>query len=208
MACLNRAHATSDRISAAQLDRARRAADHAHAIGRDFTHQLVVHWTHADGSGKVQDRYARLQVCARHWLERRGEPLVSLWSVEPDRIGTGWHTHTLLHLPRGLVRDFANMLPRWTSTEPLEIATARWDGKKPPKGSVACGGYAESPWSPVWLLQRRYDDSERLLEYVLKASQRHNRGRVIGKRVGYSHAISPSAWKQLPSVNQQAAERG
>lgn len=196
-----RADRQSQEITGAQSDRARMAAEYARSIRRDFTHHLTVHWEGVNGAGRVQDRQGRMLICARRWLERRQTPLVCIWSVEPNKFGPGHHTHTLLHLPRGFARDFAEMLPQWTNTELLDAASARWEGKKAPKGTIACGGYADSADTPLWLLQRRYDQSDRLLEYVIKASQRHNRGLVIGKRLGFSNSIGPAHWKQpAPSV--------
>jgi len=197
---------TSERLSAYNVERARAAAKHARRLDRDFTHALTVHWSDTDGADTAQMKQGRLLTCARRWLERRNEPLVCLWSVEANKHGEGEHSHILLNLPtrrRNLVRDFSAMLPAWTNTELLDKKTAHWANGKPSKGTVACGGYAYMPYSPIWVLQRRYDDSDKLLNYfVLKASQPHNHCTVIGKRIGCSNNLGPAAIKRWSVCSQ------
>jgi hypothetical protein len=201
MACKNRSTIESTHLSGTQIDRALMAAEQAKKIGRNFTHFLTVHWENTDGfSGTVQDNHQDFLVRARHWLKRRNVPLVCLWSIEPDKIGKGLHSHTLIHLPRDCVKGFAEMLLTWTNTQALDLKTAKWERKKLPKGAVSCGGYADTPWSPTWLLQRRYNASPRLAGYLLKADpyQSKHHGRVIGKRLGYSNSIGPASWLKTP----------
>jgi len=195
MALANR---PSIRLNAYQVERARDAAAHAERIGKPFTHQLTTYWEKTDGADTVQTKQGRLLICARHWLERRNESLVCVWSVEPNKHGEGAHTHTLLSLPtrrRNMVRDLSERLPGWTNTEPLDKKTAQWGKGKMPRGTVACGGYPDLPWSPIWCLQRRYDNSPRLISYVLKYGQDNNRGNVVGKRLGMSNNLGPAAIK-------------
>jgi hypothetical protein len=209
MACLERSKVVSQKLTGTQIDRALEAASYAREIERDFTHQLSIHWEHADGDGRVQDRQQRFLICVRRWLERRGEELVSLWVVEPDKIGKGCHVHTLLYLPRRLVPAFVEMLPAWTNTQPLDAREVRKAKtkyrQKYSKGAVAWCGYPEQMESPVCLLQRRYDGSERLVRYLLKAeaAQPRHHGKVVGKRIGYSNFIGPAQWQSARTSQLQ-----
>lgn len=210
MACPDRSKITSRFLTATQQERALEAARHAEKIHCEFTHQLTIRWEHADGGGSVQERHQRLLICARHWLKRQGVPLVCLWTVEPDTHGKGCHVHTLIHLPRHLARGFADMLPIWTNTEPLDPKAVRKAKakyrQKYPKNSVAWCGYPDELESPVCHLQRRYDNSPRLVRYLLKSelSQPRHQGKVVGKRIGYSNAIGPAHWARSEAAGQPA----
>jgi len=194
---LNLEMARSDRksveITALQTDNLWAAANHAWKIGTPLNAFLTIHWDNQGGPGTVQDRNSRLLICARRWLDRRGQPLASIWVIERGTV-SGLHAHNLIHVPRHLLASFTDMLPRWTRIPALP--KDQWPDM-PRKQHVQ--GYGQDG---VWQLMRVYDHGVGLRRYLLKgaADQRHrygiryeDQGIVIGKRCGYSNNLGRTA---------------
>jgi len=192
----------STNLNGNQVDNFLAAADHADRISQPLNAHLTVHWENAGHDG-VQNRQGRMLECARHWLTRRGHQLTAAWVIERGMY-SGLHTHTMLHIPRTLLKPFAAKLPDWIGVPALDRENWPKDGTK--SHTIACG---EAPGdSPLWQLDRVYDGLT-LRRYLLKAApdqySRHSishqdQGIVIGKRIGVSNNIAYKA-------RQDAAQR-
>jgi len=188
-----KANRKSEVITGLQVDELWAAANHAEEIGRPLNAFLTVHWDNQDGKGTVQERNSRLLICARRWLDRRGQPLACVWVIERG-ILSGLHAHNMIHVPRKHLAGFTSMLPRWTGIEALP--KDKWPDMK---GKQHVLGYGREG---VWQLKRVYDHGVGLRRYLLKGSAdrryrygiRHlDQGTVIGKRCGTSNSLGRTA---------------
>jgi len=189
-----RRNRVSEVISARQADELWVAGDFARQIGQPLSAFLTVHWTNcpAGQDQSVQDRQGRIQTCIRRWLERRNVDLAAVWVIEDGPIGSGLHSHMLLHVPPEHMCEFAKMLPKWTGAPAIDKVT--WPTAK--AHTVAVGDEG------AWMLDRVYDHGAGLRRYILKGCAdrflkygiRHQpQGKIRGKRCGFSNSLGPVA---------------
>lgn len=166
------------------------AADFADWIGTPLNTAVTIHWALAGGPGlgNWRERQKRLFENLRHWLSRRGEEWIAVWTVEAGPCGKDVHLHLVMHLPSEIEE---NELREYL-LEQLNVEDARVLDVQPIWSQVKNG------WDVAglkgWL---RYIlkgvDPEHYDTFGISKKHRNTQGMVFGKRCGMTQNISPAA---------------
>lgn len=177
------------------------AVTHAERIGRPLNMHLTAHWDNVDNPAglTIQTRHGQLRERMQKWLYRRGLALCDVWVIERGSIAEGLHVHQVPHIPAEYQNAFAAMVPQW-----IGVPAGDLDGAKKHTIARSIDG--------VWQLDKRYDASTKLFQYILKGFQRgseqppygimpKNAGIITGKRSGAANSLLPAARRKWEAKN-------
>ena len=174
----------SRHITPAQAEGLVLAAAHANKVGLPLNRFLTILWGQAEIPGRIQDAQARFLELMRKWFRYRGVKTAYVWVIE-NGSEKGLHAHILVHVPRAYEKEWRRAVPKWIEGKVGRgiIRSKRVGFKNTPRKSIG----------PI----------KGVLKYVLKGVsersasllriERANQGSVMGKRVGNSQNIGPTA---------------
>jgi len=165
------------------------AAGYAVQLGVPLNRHVTIMWERAGIVGRVQDYQREFLQLMSKWLIYHGTRPAYCWAIENGQLN-GLHGHIVAHVPPALFKAFRVMLNRWLTR---------------------LGGSVDRGTIKVTRVRYGTRDGHQLnaikglVKYILKGLEHqageligvrvnpYAAGMVVGKRIGFSQSLGPTA---------------